>query len=90
MNIKNAEVECLAGEVASLTGESKTETVRRALQERRERLVLDAGDPGARASRLLRLLEQEIWPQVPPGELGGAPLDRAERESLLGYGPDGV
>jgi len=88
LNIKNAEVERLAGELSSLTGESKTETVRRALHERRERLAL--GDPGARARRLRRLLEQEIWPQVPPGELGGAPLDRAERESLLGYGPDGV
>jgi len=90
LNIKNTEVERLVGELASLTGETKTETVRRALRERRERVVLETGDPAARAGRLRRLLEQEIWPQVPTDELGGATLGRAERESLLGYGPDGV
>ena len=33
LNIKNAEVERLAAEVARLTGESKTEAIRRALDE---------------------------------------------------------
>ncbi|HEY5198282.1 MAG TPA: type II toxin-antitoxin system VapB family antitoxin [Solirubrobacteraceae bacterium] len=90
LNIKNPEVERLAAELASLTGESKTETVRRALRERRDRLALDTGHDGARATRLLRVLEQEIWPQVPAGELGRESLGRAGRESLLGYGPEGV
>jgi antitoxin VapB len=90
LNIKNPEVDRLASELATLTGESKTEVVRRALRERRERLTLDAGDGGERGSRLRRVLEHEVWPQVPADELGRQPLDRAERESLLGYGPDGV
>ena len=38
LNLKNAEVERLAAEVARLTGESKTEAIRRALDERRQRL----------------------------------------------------
>lgn len=90
LNIKNLEVERLATELASLTGESKTETVRRALRERRDRLALDTGHDRGRATRLRRTLEQEIWPQVPSGELDQPRLSRAERESLLGYGPDGV
>jgi antitoxin VapB len=90
LSIKNREVERLAAELASLTGESKTETVRQALRERRDRLALDAGRDGGRADRLRRVLEQEIWPQLPAGELGQPRLSRAERESLLGYGPDGV
>jgi len=35
LNIKNDEVERLAADVARLTGESKTEAIRRALEERR-------------------------------------------------------
>lgn len=56
-----------------------------ALQERKERLRSRRreDEPG---DRLRRLLEEEIWPQVPPGE----PLSRAQREAILGYGEDGV
>ena len=38
LNIKNADVERLAEELARLTGESKTEAIRKALDERRRRL----------------------------------------------------
>ncbi|MSO83388.1 MAG: PSK operon transcription factor, partial [Acidobacteria bacterium] len=38
LNLKNPEVERLAAEVARLTGESKTEAIRRSLEERRQRL----------------------------------------------------
>lgn len=38
LNIKNAEVERLVAEVADLTGESKTEAVRRAMTDRLRRL----------------------------------------------------
>jgi antitoxin VapB len=88
LNIKNNEVESLVSEVAELTGESKTEAVRRALEERRERLAFRVTS-GNRAARLKRFLEQEVWPIVPEGELGRR-LSRAEEEAILGYGPEGV
>jgi len=88
LNIKNDEVERLAEEVAALTGESKTEAVRRALAERRARLKVRVS-AGARADRLRRFLAREIWSRIPPDQLGTAP-DRAERERILGYGREGV
>jgi antitoxin VapB len=88
LNIKNVEVERLATEVARLTGETKTEAVRRALMERRARLRARTGD-ASRRERVLRFLETEVWARVPPDQLGRAP-DRAEREAILGYGPEGV
>ena len=39
LNIKNASVETLALELSQLTGESKTEAIRRALEERKQRLA---------------------------------------------------
>ena len=39
--------------------------------------------------RLRRVLEREIWPSVPPDQLGRQ-LTKDEEESILGYGPDGV
>ena len=88
LNIKNPEVERLAAEVASLTGETKTEAIRRALSERRARLAHRVDDR-ARAERVLRFLEREVWSAVPPDQLGRAP-DRTERERILGYGSEGV
>lgn len=88
LNIKNADVERLVSEVASLTGESKTEAVRKSLEERRARLR-SAPPPGVREQRLQRFLEREVWTRVPADQVGRAP-DRAERERILGYGPDGV
>ncbi len=44
LNIKNAETERLAAEVAELAGESKTQAVTVALRERRDRLQLCVGD----------------------------------------------
>src|SRR5260370_6323470 len=54
LNIKNRNVEELAAEVAKMTGETKTEAIRRALAERHQRLVRDRA-PTAPAERLLRL-----------------------------------
>jgi antitoxin VapB len=88
LNIKNAEAERLATEVARLTGETKTEAIRRALAERRARLRAGMADAG-RGERLLRFLEGEVWPRVPPDQVGRAPT-RAEREEIMGYGSDGV
>ena len=87
LNIKNLEVEKLASELATLTGESKTETIRKALLERKERLEIRG--TVSRAERIRQVLEQQIWPSLPEGVRGRAIL-KAEREEILGYGPDGV
>lgn len=85
MNIKDPEAERLAAEVAELTGETKTAAVRNALRERRDRLTA----AGERKRSLRSFFEEEIWPLVPP-EVRGKPMTKAEREEILGYGPDGV
>lgn len=86
LNIKNADVERLAAEVARLTGESKTEAIRKALDERRRRLK--GPSVADRRRRVLRLLER-IWSTTPKKELGRR-LTRAEEDAILGYGPGGV
>jgi antitoxin VapB len=88
LNIKNREVERLAAEVAEMQGETKTEAIRRALEERRTRLAAERAG-GSRGERLRRFLEQELWPQVPDEERGRT-LSRSEEEAILGYGPEGV
>jgi antitoxin VapB len=87
LNIKNAEVERLAAEVARVTGESKTEAIRRALEERRERLK--GVTVQARRARVLRFLSSRVWPTLPDSERGRR-LTRAEEDAILGYGPEGV
>ena len=71
-----------------MTRESKTEAVRRALEERRERLAL-GGSSTTRQAEALRFLEREVWPQVPQ-ELLGVGLSEEEQEEILGLGPEGV
>ena len=88
LSIKSPEVEGLVEALARMTGESKTETVRRALTERRERLSLQEGRR-ERGSDFLRFLEEEVWPKAPPGQLGRR-LSREEEEEILGYGPEGA
>ena len=87
LNIKNAEVEQLAADVARLTGESKTEAIRRALEERRGRLKSASGH--TRRARVLRFLEKKVWPTVPKTQVGRR-LTRVEEDEILGYGPGGV
>ena len=88
LNIKDPETERLAAEVAGMAGENKTRAIRNALAERRERLGLKVSRQGRR-ERLMRLLEQEIWPLVPRAVLGKR-VTKRERERILGYGKDGV
>jgi len=88
LNIKNAEVERLAAEVARMAGESKTEAVKRALAERRDRLARRA-DGSDRRGRALRFLEREVWPTVPAAERGRR-LRPDEEDAILGYGPEGT
>ena len=42
-----------------------------------------------REERLTRFLEEEIWPLIPPDQLG-KPVSKAEREEILGFGQDGA
>jgi antitoxin VapB len=88
LNIKDSEAEQLAAEVARLSGESKTGAVRTALRERRARLLAQAS--GAQRRELLERRLRELWSEIPADLLGGPPLSKAERESILGLGRDGV
>ncbi len=84
LNIKDPETERLATELAALTGESKTRAVRVALAERTERLARRT-----RRKPLLQYLEEEVWPYIPSDELDRPPMTKAEREEILGLGPEG-
>ncbi len=88
LNFKNAEVERLAGEVADLANESKTEAIRRALFDRKQRLLTRRGTT-SRKDRLQELLRTRIWPEI-PAALRKRGISKKEREKILGYGPGGV
>ena len=88
LNIKNPEVVQLTAEVARLAGETKTEAIRQALIERKVRLQAGGGRLNRKES-LLQFLERDVWPNIPPGELGRV-LTREEEDDILGFGPDGV
>jgi len=88
LNIKNQDVENLLAEVVQATGESKTEAVRKALKERRQRLSSRFVAPQSE-SRLRSFLADEVWPQIPT-RLMGTRLSKAEEEQILGYGETAV
>lgn len=80
LNIKDAQTDKLAREVADLAGESITEAIRRALEERREKLkrrrrgrglAEDLSDIGARCAAL-------------------PDLDKRSADEILGYDKKGV
>lgn len=60
LNIKNAQVEALATEVSQLAGETKTEAIRRALEERKQRLSYQVVREN-RTEELRGFLEREVW-----------------------------
>ena len=86
LNIKNPEVEALAAEVAKLAGESKTQAIRQALLDRKARLEAPMTPRG---DAMRAYLAAKVWPKIPPRTLGRV-LSKAEKEQILGYGPDGV
>ena len=88
LTIKNQEVERLAEEVARLSGQNKTQAVRQALEEKRDRLALRMS-AAARTVQRRRFLEREIWADI-PDELLDRPHDDTLDDEILGYGPDGV
>lgn len=87
LNIKNPQVERLAADVAALTGESKTEAIRKALEERKSRLGL--GSVQGERERWLEFLERDVWPTIPSEQLGRT-LTHEEEDDILGYGPEGI
>ncbi|MCA9934550.1 MAG: type II toxin-antitoxin system VapB family antitoxin [Ardenticatenaceae bacterium] len=89
LNIKNHDVEILLDNIVKITGESKTEAVRRALEERQQRLSLQTMILPQHSNRLSMFLSEEIWPQI-PGDLLGTRLSKAEEETILGLGNLGV
>jgi antitoxin VapB len=88
LNIKNTDVEKLLDELTQVTGESKTEAVRKALVERKGRLALRLSGR-QREIRLRVFLQDEVWPQIPEA-LRGVRLSKAEEEAILGYGEQGI
>ena len=88
LNIKNTEVDRLAEEASRLGGVSKTESIRRALEERVARLRHRVVGRDREAA-MLRYLEAQVWPAVPRRERGRR-LARREEDRILGYGKAGV
>lgn len=61
-----------------------------AARQVREPRILPESRPGtARAERLRRLMEQEVWPRLPKSQAGRA-LTRNEEDEILGYGTEGT
>lgn len=87
LNIKNAQVERLVDEIVEVTGETKTDAVRRALEERRERLELQGRRPRT-LEEIREFMEREVWSKLPPGVRGRGPTTE-EQEEILGLGPEG-
>jgi antitoxin VapB len=57
LSLKDKETDRLAREVAALTGETLTDTIRKALSERLEREKLRRGQPAVLAARLREIGE---------------------------------
>jgi len=86
LNIKNPEVEKLAADVAELAQETKTEAIRRALEDRK--LKLEIQPPRKRKRDSIAYLEQHVWPFI-PAEIRGKRMTKDEIEEILGIGPHG-
>ena len=89
LSIKNKRVERLAAEVAGMTGETKTEAIARALEDRKNRLADKASANKDRTSKIMDYLEREVWPNIPT-EVLGKRITKLEREEILGMEPDGM
>jgi antitoxin VapB len=87
LNIKNARVERLATEVARMAQETKTEAIRRALEDRKARLAFKAS-PQDRLRQLKEYLQREVWPHI-PARVRGKKMTKRDREAILGIGRRG-
>ncbi len=82
LTVKNPEVERLAEELARLTGETKTEAIRKALLERKTRLTR----PERPRSEVIEEFLREMHDLLPNGRRPG----KEEEEEILGYNPEMV
>jgi antitoxin VapB len=80
LNIRNAETEELVRQVAEMTGESKTEAVRKALEGRLERL---------RRERVRLPLADEL-DEIAEHCAGLPVLDERSADEILGYDEQGL
>ena len=87
LNIKNPRVERLAAELSRITGETKTEVIRQALEDSKARLSFKLR-PLNRVKQVMQYLESEVWPNIPP-RFRGKKITKAEREAILGIGSGG-
>ena len=85
MSIKNPEVEQLAEELSRAAKTSKTEVIRQALREKKERM--QAVGEGDRTERIRTYLETRVWPHLKKG--ASRRWTKAEEERALGYGKHG-
>jgi antitoxin VapB len=86
LNIKNREVERLAAEVARLTNSTKTDAIRQALLEKKERLSAFGSGEG-RGDQVRWYLELQVWPTIP--KKARRPWTRQGKDAALGYGKFG-
>lgn len=87
LNIKNPKVEKLVNEVVAITGESKTEAIRKALEERQARLSFIMAE--SKEERLLNFLNEDVWPLI-PADLLGKEISQEEQDEILGFGILGI
>ena len=73
--------------MAQLARETKTEAIRRALEERKARLKVGPS-PEEKYRRTMEYLQREVWPFIPL-ELRGKAITKEEEEEILGIGPNG-
>ncbi len=85
INVKDPDVIKLATRLAALTGESKTEAIRRALEERISRVSL-ASAQSTRRAELVRVLGCKSNSMIRPGRRKTS-LTAEEVQELLAYGP---
>jgi antitoxin VapB len=88
LTLKNPQLERLADELSKQLHETKTETIRVALEERKVR-VANKQTGLDRKQRILDFLQSEVWPTLPKSAKG-KPLTKKKKEALLGYGKLGV
>lgn len=89
LTIKDGETEALVSRITALTGETEADALRLAARERLERLSSRPTPEKRSPEEIRRWLETEVWPQI-PDDIRGRGITKAEREEILGYGPDGV